>query len=83
MTVSGFVYARNASLEGHATHVINRFVIIVDRLRNANGATKMCVVTVTHLALGVKMARAAVLAVRRRRMIYIIGTKSKACEVSV
>ena len=70
MTVSGFVYARNATLEGHAMHVIDRFVIIADRLRNAKGATKICAVTVTHLALGVKIVgMAAALTVWGRRMI--------------
>lgn len=59
MTVTSSLYATNVSPEGHAMHVINRFVIVADRLRNANGATKIGAVTVTHLVLGVEMVGVA------------------------
>lgn len=73
MTVTSPEYARNVSMEGRAMHVINRFVIVADRLRNANGATKIGVVTVTHLALGAEMVGVATaLTVLRRRMMYKI-----------
>ena len=54
-------------------HVIGRFVIAADRLRNANVAIRIGVVTVTHHVLGAGMVGVVTaLTVLRRRVMYTL-----------